>query len=136
MWLYDNWKRPVKNWTWYAMVVWSVFVIVIGWFLMGAGVSQPRCMAERGLTYRLMGQSLISSIRIMNQEGRLLGLAPTTPTRSSLDCRNLPAKATLACVCDAVGCLESLRHWFTSAYLTYWTKPRKSISQRSYDTDS
>jgi hypothetical protein len=39
MWLYDNWKRPVRDWKWYAMVGWSVFVVVSGWFLMGAGVS-------------------------------------------------------------------------------------------------
>ncbi|CRK19004.1 hypothetical protein BN1723_011741 [Verticillium longisporum] len=39
MWLYDNWARgkTEKTWSWRLMVLWSVFVIVSGTFLMIAG---------------------------------------------------------------------------------------------------
>jgi hypothetical protein len=37
MWLYDNWNRPEKGIKWQLMVAWSVFVIVIGTFLMVGG---------------------------------------------------------------------------------------------------
>lgn len=39
MWLYDNWSRPQqdKDIKWKLMVGWSVFVIVIGTFLMIGG---------------------------------------------------------------------------------------------------
>jgi hypothetical protein len=40
MWLYDNWARGReggRSKRWVAMVVWSVFVIVIGTFMMVAG---------------------------------------------------------------------------------------------------
>lgn len=36
MWLYDNWQSK-RSFRWYLMVVWSVFVIVSGFFLMIAG---------------------------------------------------------------------------------------------------
>ncbi|KEF62009.1 uncharacterized protein A1O9_03581 [Exophiala aquamarina CBS 119918] len=36
MWLYDNWHNP-RTAKWYAMVAWSVFVIVSGFFLMIGG---------------------------------------------------------------------------------------------------
>ena len=36
-WLWDNWNRPVKKITWYLMVGWCVFIIVVGCFLLGAG---------------------------------------------------------------------------------------------------
>jgi len=39
MWLWDNWKRPNRGMSWYLMVAWSVFIIAIGFFFMGAGVS-------------------------------------------------------------------------------------------------
>ena len=42
MWLWDNWNRPNRGWNWYFMVGWSSFVIAIGFFFMGAGVSPPR----------------------------------------------------------------------------------------------
>jgi amino acid permease len=52
MWLYDNWheKRTTK---WYAMVAWSVFVIVSGFFLMiggtyGSVVDIKNSYAENG----------------------------------------------------------------------------------------
>lgn len=39
MWLYDNWTKgkTEKTMRWKSMVVWSVFVILIGTFLMIAG---------------------------------------------------------------------------------------------------
>jgi hypothetical protein len=37
MWLYDNWSRPEKGTKWQLMVAWSVFVIVVGTFLMIGG---------------------------------------------------------------------------------------------------
>ncbi|PNH69956.1 hypothetical protein VD0002_g587 [Verticillium dahliae] len=39
MWFYDNWARgkTEKTWSWRLMVLWSVFVIVSGTFLMIAG---------------------------------------------------------------------------------------------------
>ncbi|KAG7109831.1 N amino acid transport system protein like [Verticillium longisporum] len=39
MWLYDNWARgkTEKTWSWRLMVLWSVFVIVSGTFLMISG---------------------------------------------------------------------------------------------------
>ncbi|KAK1922367.1 putative amino acid transporter [Papiliotrema laurentii] len=37
MWLYDNWNREKRDWKWKFMVGWSVFIVVIGFFLMGAG---------------------------------------------------------------------------------------------------
>ncbi|CAG8159132.1 unnamed protein product [Penicillium olsonii] len=39
MWLYDNWgrKRDEKKLTWYLMVCWSIFVIILGTFLMISG---------------------------------------------------------------------------------------------------
>lgn len=40
MWLYDNWHRSNRDWKWKFMVGWSVFIVVIGFFLMGAGVSE------------------------------------------------------------------------------------------------
>ena len=36
MWLYDNWHEA-RTAKWYAMVAWSVFVIVSGFFLMIGG---------------------------------------------------------------------------------------------------
>lgn len=36
MWLYDNWGQKKSNW-WWTMVVWSIFVIVLGTFLTVAG---------------------------------------------------------------------------------------------------
>lgn len=39
MWLYDNWTRDrnERNLRWWLMAAWSVFVIVVGVFLMVAG---------------------------------------------------------------------------------------------------
>ncbi|KAF7533661.1 hypothetical protein G7054_g6862 [Neopestalotiopsis clavispora] len=37
MWLYDNWGTKSRNLKWWAMVAWSIFVIVSGTFLMIAG---------------------------------------------------------------------------------------------------
>lgn len=37
MWLYDNWHNA-RTPRWYAMVAWSVFVIVAGCFLMIGGI--------------------------------------------------------------------------------------------------
>lgn len=37
MWLYDNWKTPERNTKWVLMSGWSVFVIVVGTFIMVAG---------------------------------------------------------------------------------------------------
>ncbi|USW57192.1 Putative amino acid transporter, transmembrane domain-containing protein [Septoria linicola] len=37
MWLYDNWSRTDRDMRWKFMVGWSVFVIVIGTFIMIAG---------------------------------------------------------------------------------------------------
>ncbi|ETS74719.1 hypothetical protein PFICI_13203 [Pestalotiopsis fici W106-1] len=37
MWLYDNWGAKSRSIKWWAMVVWSVFVILSGTFLMVAG---------------------------------------------------------------------------------------------------
>lgn len=37
MWLYDNWGRTNRDWRWKVMVVWSVFVIVSGTFLLIGG---------------------------------------------------------------------------------------------------
>lgn len=39
MWLYDNWHRPreQRDWRWYGMVCWSVFVITAGCVMMVGG---------------------------------------------------------------------------------------------------
>lgn len=39
MWLYDNWvsDKTQRDWRWYSMVGWSVFVIVFGTFCMIGG---------------------------------------------------------------------------------------------------
>lgn len=39
MWLYDNWSKgkTKKSLGWMAMVCWSVFVVLVGTFLMVAG---------------------------------------------------------------------------------------------------
>lgn len=42
MWLYDNWARKTTEhgwawWRWAAMVCWSVFVVLAGFFLMVGG---------------------------------------------------------------------------------------------------
>jgi len=39
MWLHDNWtpRREERDWRWWGMVFWSVFVIVAGCFCMVGG---------------------------------------------------------------------------------------------------
>jgi MFS family permease len=55
MWLYDNWNREKRDWKWKFMVGWSVFIVVIGFFLMGAGVSQPCQNSRTALTLQTYG---------------------------------------------------------------------------------
>lgn len=41
MWLYDNWHRKeTAGMSWRLLVGWNIFIIVIGTFIMIAGVSQ------------------------------------------------------------------------------------------------
>lgn len=39
MWLYDNWttEKKARDWRWWLMVGWSVFVIAVGCFAMVGG---------------------------------------------------------------------------------------------------
>lgn len=36
MWLYDNWRKSRTS-SWYFWASWSIFIIVVGWFLTIAG---------------------------------------------------------------------------------------------------
>jgi hypothetical protein len=90
MWLWDNWNRPNRGWNWYFMVGWTSFVIAIGFFFMGAGVSSTMTEVSLHPDDRHTVLSLRSSTRTTHLAEAPPGHARTIQTPYRLTLHALP----------------------------------------------